>query len=190
MSSRFLLSAILLLSLTVQSQAFFGRFKDKAEPKPDQIQSEDVEQDVNEDHNSESRNNHGPVVGSSQVDYSRNDLDQKPTSLDTMFRGKENELSTINPDKRNGKGEFAYLVGKESTSKEIYVLQFEALADFDAAQKRRSQLSSRTGFGIYLVFNAPFYKLRSGRFSSKVAAEDAIAKLAAANVSAFLVKIE
>lgn len=126
-----------------------------------------------------------------KADYDRKDLLPNPTALDSMLKDKENTIGKVDPAKRNADGEFEHLVGKGVSSKEgIYALQFEAVADFDAAQKRRWQLSSRTGYNIYLVFNAPFYKLRSGSFTSKAKAEEAVASLAAANVTAFIVKVK
>jgi len=125
-------------------------------------------------------------------DYNRKEFKAQPTPVDTLLRGKELELPAIDPSLRNSTGEFDHLVSKEDQSKsnDLYVLQFEALADFDAAQKRRAILMNRTGYSIHLVFNAPFYKLRSGRYTSKEKAEDAVAQLAAINVTAFVVKLK
>lgn len=125
-------------------------------------------------------------------DYNRKEFKSQLTPVDTLLRGKELELPAIDPSLRNSTGEFDHLVSKEdqSESKDLYVLQFEALADFDAAQKRRAILMNRTGYSIHLVFNAPFYKLRSGRYTSKEKAEDAVAQLAAINVTAFVVKLK
>jgi len=69
-------------------------------------------------------------------------------------------------------------------------LQFDSVADFDAAQARRARLQSQTGYGIQLVFDAPFYKLRGGYFKKKSDAEDKARELSQYNISAFVVKVK
>jgi len=69
------------------------------------------------------------------------------------------------------------------------MLQFEAVADFDAAQRRRAQISASTGYAIQVVFDAPFYKLRGGGWTTKKAADDKARELSAYNINAFVVKI-
>ena len=78
---------------------------------------------------------------------------------------------------------------KKAKGKSWYVLQFEALADFDAAQRRRDQLVASTGYSIQVVFDTPFYKLRAGGWSTKAEAEDKARELSAYNISAFVVKV-
>ena len=66
----------------------------------------------------------------------------------------------------------------------------EAVGDFDAAQRRRAELSASTGYAIQVVFDAPFYKLRGGGWTTKKAAEDKARELSAYNINAFVVKVK
>ncbi|HHX15374.1 MAG TPA: SPOR domain-containing protein [Fibrobacter sp.] len=115
-----------------------------------------------------------------------------PTDLDTLFRGKEykpilNEALRSASDKNN---EIAFASSKtDKTGEGYYVLQFEAVADFDAAQRRKAQLSASTGYAIQVVFDTPFYKLRGGGWTSKAKAEDKARELSANNINALVIKI-
>ncbi len=115
-----------------------------------------------------------------------------PTDMDSLFRGKEYKpvLSSSLRDTSNVSQNAA---PAKSSAKEksdgFYMLQFEAVADFDAAQRRRSQISASTGYAIQVVFDAPFYKLRGGGWNSKKAADDKARELSAYNINAFVVKI-
>lgn len=112
-----------------------------------------------------------------------------PTDLDSLFKGNEYKVK-LSDSLRTKKAAEAPKAGEaEAKGKSLYVLQFEALADFDAAQRRRDQLSARTGYSIQVVFDTPFYKLRAGGWSSKAVAEDKARELAAYNISAFVVKV-
>ena len=116
----------------------------------------------------------------------------EPTDLDSLFRGHEykpelksslrDTTTSQVPGKSQGKAEKA--------SDGYYMIQFEALADFDAAQRRRAQLSASTGYAVQVVFDTPFYKLRAGGWTSKKAAEDKARELSAYNIPAFVVKIK
>lgn len=112
-----------------------------------------------------------------------------PTDLDSLFKG--NEYKVKLSDSLRTKKEAAAPKADEAAAKgkSLYALQFEALADFDAAQRRRDQLSASTGYAIQVVFDTPFYKLRAGGWSSKAVAEDKARELAAYNISAFVVKV-
>lgn len=115
-----------------------------------------------------------------------------PTDLDTLFRGKEykpalTESLRSASDKNN---ELALTSSKTNAAGEgYYVLQFEAVADFDAAQRRKAQLSASTGYAIQVVFDTPFYKLRGGGWTSKAKAEDKARELSAYNINALVIKI-
>ena len=113
-----------------------------------------------------------------------------PTDLDSLFRGKEYKLQ-LNDSLRykTQEAKVAEETEKKAKGKSWYVLQFEALADFDAAQRRRDQLVASTGYSIQVVFDTPFYKLRAGGRSTKAEAEDKARELSAYNISAFVVKV-
>lgn len=77
----------------------------------------------------------------------------------------------------------------DKNSDGYYMLQFEAVADFDAAQRRKAQLSASTGYAIQIVFDTPFYKLRGGGWSSKAKAEDKARELSVSNINALVIKV-
>ena len=116
-----------------------------------------------------------------------------PTDMDSLFRGNEYspELSASlrNASAAQGPAVPAKASADKKSSNDLYVLQFEAVGDFDAAQRRRAELSASTGYAIQVVFDAPFYKLRAGGWSSKKAADDKARELSAYNISAFVVKV-
>jgi hypothetical protein len=114
---------------------------------------------------------------------------QSPTVIDTIMKGIEYE-PVINPALRSVKGEFEHLKVEGTEKGEgLYTLQFAAVADFDAAQQKRAEYQRRTGYGIHLVFDAPFYKLRAGQWTKKADAEDKVAELSQYNISALIVKL-
>ncbi|MBO5950623.1 MAG: SPOR domain-containing protein [Fibrobacteraceae bacterium] len=115
---------------------------------------------------------------------------QTPTDLDTLFQGKEYKIQ-LNDSLRykTQESQIAQETDKQAKGKSWFVLQFEALADFDAAQRRRDQLVASTGYSIQVVFDTPFYKLRAGGWPTKAQAEDKARELSAYNISAFVVKV-
>ncbi|MBR4783806.1 MAG: SPOR domain-containing protein [Fibrobacter sp.] len=116
----------------------------------------------------------------------------EPTDIDSLFRGKEYkpELSSSLRDTTNVSSLPAKTKeGKESKGNGYYVLQFEAVGDFDAAERRRAQIAASTGYNIQVVFDAPFYKLRGGGWTSKKAADDKARELSAYNINALVVKL-
>lgn len=115
----------------------------------------------------------------------------EPTDLDTLFRGKEYKPVLSASLRDSSKSEaLPKAAAKASKSDGYYMLQFESVADFDAAQRRRAQLSASTGYAVQVVFDAPFYKLRGGGWSNKKAAEDKARELSAYNITAFVVKVK
>lgn len=115
-----------------------------------------------------------------------------PTDLDTLFRGKEYKpvlSKSLRTESEKSKEMTLSSSKSDKTSDGYYVLQFEAVADFDAAQRRRAQLSASTGFAIQVVFDTPFYKLRGGGWNSKAKAEDKARELSVYNINALVIKI-
>lgn len=115
------------------------------------------------------------------------------TVVDSILYGKEYKLPPLDSTYRT-KATIAKTTKSEAQSPVAgkvteYSLQFDAIADFDAAQARRVDLQRRTGFAIQLVFDSPFYKLRAGSWSKKEDAEDQARQLAEVNVQAFVVRI-
>lgn len=115
----------------------------------------------------------------------------QPTDLDSLFRGREYkpQLSSSLRDTTKMNDVTAKMGKNGKSSDGYYMLQFEAVGDFDAAQRRRAQIAASTGFAIQVVFDTPFYKLRGGGWTSKKAAEDKARELSAYNINAFVVKI-
>lgn len=116
----------------------------------------------------------------------------EPTDMDSLFRGNEYKpvLNASLRDTTSKSSVVAKAPAKnEKASDGYYVLQFEAVADFDAAQRRKAQLSASTGYTINVVFDTPFYKLRAGGWNNKKAAEDKARELSAYNISALVVKL-
>lgn len=117
----------------------------------------------------------------------------QPTDLDSLFRGKEYKPvldASLRDTSSSQAGVSSKAAAKSGKSDGYYVLQFEAVADFDAAQRRRAQISASTGYAIQVVFDTPFYKLRGGGWTSKKAAEDKARELSAYNINAFVVKLK
>ncbi len=116
---------------------------------------------------------------------------QKPTDVDSLFKGKE-YLPKLNPSLRSSfksTDQIPVNAVKDEKDGALYVLQFEAVADFDAAQRRKAQISASTGYEIQIVFDTPFYKLRGGSFSSKAAAEDKARELLVYNINALVIRL-
>lgn len=116
----------------------------------------------------------------------------EPTDMDSLFRGKEYKPvlnSSLRDTTKVNDASVAKSASKGKASDGYYMLQFEAVADFDAAQRRRAQIAASTGYAIQVVFDAPFYKLRGGGWNSKKAADDKARELSAYNINAFVVKI-
>lgn len=116
-----------------------------------------------------------------------------PTDLDTLFKGKEYkpELSSALRESATSQSSAAGKSNaKAGKSEGYYMLQFEAVADFDAAQRRRAQIAASTGYTIQVVFDTPFYKLRGGGWTTKKTAEDKARELSAYNINAFVVKVK
>ncbi len=115
-----------------------------------------------------------------------------PTDIDSLFRGREFQLPPLDSSYRANYSEAPVSQVKNSREEQegAYTLQFDAVANFDAAQVRRATLQSQTGYDIQMLFDAPFYKLRAGYFKKKSEAEDKARELSLYNISAFVVKIK
>lgn len=116
----------------------------------------------------------------------------EPTDMDSLFRGREYkpQLNASLRDSAASNSAAVKTAAKSSKSDGYYMLQFEAVADFDAAQRRKAQVAASTGYTIQVVFDTPFYKLRGGGWNSKKAAEDKARELSAYGIAAFVVKVK
>ena len=112
-----------------------------------------------------------------------------PTDLDSLFRGNEYKPTLSSSLRDTSSNIPAKVAAKNDKSDGFYMLQFEAVGDFDAAQRRKAQLSASTGYTIQVVFDTPFYKLRAGGWNKRKIAEDKARELSAYNIPAFVVKI-
>jgi len=118
----------------------------------------------------------------------------EPTDLDSLFKGREYRPELSSSLRESAASNESAVVSKSASksgkSDGYYMLQFEAVADFDAAQRRRAQIAASTGYAIQVVFDTPFYKLRGGGWTTKKAAEDKARELSAYNINAFVVKVK
>jgi len=113
-----------------------------------------------------------------------------PTDIDSLFKGREFQLPKLDSSYRANYNESQLFKNFEKEQDGAYILQFDAIANFDAAQARKAKLQSQTGYGIQIVFDAPFYKLRGGYFKKKSEAEDRARELSLYNISAFVIKVK
>ena len=113
--------------------------------------------------------------------------DLPATSVDLLMKGKGWSVTAIDSSLLQ-KGSVQVATTAESDGS--YTLQFEAVGDFDAAQKRRWALQARSGYQLNLIFDPPFYKIRGGSFDRKEKAEDAVRRLQDAGVTAFVIKLK
>ncbi len=101
------------------------------------------------------------------------------TFMDTLNKGKEialseNDLRPILPestaivDEKDGKG----AVGVDG-----FRVQCFASIQIDRVRSEQKQLESRVKYPVYVVFNAPYYKLLVGDFAKRGEADFALAKL-------------
>ncbi|MDR2582750.1 MAG: SPOR domain-containing protein [Fibromonadaceae bacterium] len=115
---------------------------------------------------------------------------ESPTDIDSLLRGKEYQFPPLDSSYRTNYSDVSHEKSSGKEQETIYVLQFDAVANFDAAQARRAKLQVQTGYDIQMVFDAPFYKLRGGYFKKKTEAEDKARELSLYNISAFAVKVK
>jgi septal ring-binding cell division protein DamX len=111
------------------------------------------------------------------------------TDLDTLLQGKEYKIPALKASMRAQEVTESTPDPKAKTSNSEFTIQYDALADFDAAQNRRMDLQRRTGINIRLIFDSPFYKLRSGSYSNKEEADDQVRALEEYNIQAFVIKL-
>jgi len=112
------------------------------------------------------------------------------TDIDSIFKGREYQFPPLDSSYRTNYSDVSHEKSSGKEQETIYVLQFDAIANFDAAQARRAKLQIQTGYDIQMVFDAPFYKLRGGYFKKKTEAEDKARELSLSNISAFAVKVK
>jgi len=115
---------------------------------------------------------------------------EPPTDIDSLFRGREYQFPPLDSSYRTSYSDVSVEKNSGKEQDGAYVLQFDAIANFDVAQARRAKLQVQTGYDIQMVFDAPFYKLRGGYFKKKTEAEDKARELSLYNISAFAVKVK
>lgn len=117
-------------------------------------------------------------------------LHAQSTPVDSILQGREYKLPTLDSSYRSqSSGTPNRKQAASSTKDAAFQLQFDAIADFDAAQARRADLQRRTGMSIHILFDSPFYKLRSNSYAKKEDAEDAARQLSDNNTQAFVVRV-
>jgi hypothetical protein len=77
---------------------------------------------------------------------------------------------------------------KKSSHKGIYRIQLLTVADFETAQDKKYSLSRILGASVDILFDAPFYKLRYGRYSSKRKAQEKLLDIKDLGLQGFVIK--
>ncbi len=126
------------------------------------------------------------AIANAPRNYDRAVAPTQPTELDTYLAGKTYKVekidSTLIPVAQAA-------VADNDKPDGLFTLQFEAVGEFDAAQKRRAVIERKSGYGTHLVFDSPFYKIRGGSFTKRVDAEDAARRLQDSGVAALVIRL-
>ena len=77
---------------------------------------------------------------------------------------------------------------QKKTKKGLYRIQLITVADFETAQNKKYSLSRILGKPIEVIFDAPFYKLRYGKFSSLQLAQDKLLDTKELGLQGFIIK--
>jgi hypothetical protein len=98
------------------------------------------------------------------------------TYLDTLNKGKEialsdNDLKPIMPEST------AIVGDSKGTGGEGFRIQCFASSQIDRIRSEQKQLETKVKYPIYVVFNAPYYKLLVGDFAKRSDADAALLKL-------------
>ncbi|MBF0430670.1 MAG: SPOR domain-containing protein [Fibrobacteria bacterium] len=107
-------------------------------------------------------------------------LDRHPIVIDASFYQRD-----PNTEKQSAPNLNTNLKTKEQSS---YQIQLLTVADFETAQNKRYSLSRMLGSHIRILFDAPFYKLRYGKFTSKKEAQEKLIDIREMGIQGFLVK--
>jgi hypothetical protein len=62
------------------------------------------------------------------------------------------------------------------------------VADFETAQEKKSSYRKMLGVPVQVLFDAPFYKLRTGRFPTKQQAREHLLDIQEMGLQGFIVK--
>jgi hypothetical protein len=101
------------------------------------------------------------------------------TFLDTLNRGKEFSLSdrdftSITTESTSVAGQKDL---KEDVAADGYRIQCFASSQIERVRSEQKQLEAKVKYPLYIVFNAPYYKLLAGDFIKRSDADNAMAKL-------------
>lgn len=109
-----------------------------------------------------------------------------PTETDLLLDAKPHSL----PEIKSAAAEPALGTdaGKEKTTRGPWRIQVAALADLESAQARKRELDAKLGSTVDLIFDAPYYKLRWGAFSSKQEAEDKLLEMSEVIREGFVIR--
>lgn len=99
-----------------------------------------------------------------------------PEALDQRLQpSKSAEDDTTQPDAQAASTHQTH--GRQGYRVEVYADNNVRSAKINAASKKRAMQSRFPQYNIYLVFEAPFWRVRMGDFTSKSAAENAMAEV-------------
>ncbi len=110
------------------------------------------------------------------------------TVLDTLLKGKEYRLPTLDSSLRSR--QVVSVASTPEKTQGAFTVQLAAMSDMDAAQKMRTDLQARLAMNVQLVFESPFYKLRTGNFKQKSEADDLVRKLSEQGVQALVIRLQ
>jgi septal ring-binding cell division protein DamX len=115
----------------------------------------------------------------SMASNEKNGGEAPATFLDTLNRGKEFSLSdrdfaAITTESTSVAGQKDV---REDASSDGYRIQCFASSQIERVRAEQKQLETKIKYPLYIVFNAPYYKLLVGDFVKKNDAENAMAKL-------------
>lgn len=112
-----------------------------------------------------------------------------PTVLDTLLKGKEYRLPVLDSSTLRSKSVVSVSSAPEKVVG-VFTVQLAAMSDMDAAQKMRTDLQARLAISVQLVFESPFYKLRTGSFKQKEEADDLVRKFSEQGVQALVIRLQ
>ena len=117
----------------------------------------------------------------------------QPAAVDSLLEAHPIALPVVKPaDLQNALSPVPQPVNKDTAvspaNGAVFHIQVDALSDLDAAQARKAVLEQTLGEKIEVIFDAPYYKLRLGNFTTKQEADERLLELVEKNIPGFIVR--
>ena len=105
--------------------------------------------------------------------------DYKPTFLDTLNKGNEISLRKEDFGIENISKSVSLkpLDTSNATFTFVYQVQFFTTTKLEDAEKEKKRIEETMSIPVFLISEPPYYKLRAGKFSARVQAEDCKTKM-------------